>query len=445
MKYLSVLTVFAFALLMSVSLASAQISIDLPANNDVINDKSINYEVTITGIPSDLVTQFTVSLVDASTGKTLRVSSERSGDKYLTGTFDNVPDGDYYVYAKFNNSTGIESDMVEVTVDNPFELDLYDPTPENGAVINSLNIDDSNIVAIGSKVSHVTITFVNASGESIEVFNDNTKETDYSISDSWDSEELVDGEYDFTVFAMYNGGVVNQSYTRHVTIKATVPTAEFEDVVLPETVDEDTEFSFSVFNVSVSENPVKVRVTASGTGGFKILGTHSFANLTAEELDFTSIIPNPGVYDITLTVFDNYGNSESYDLGEMNVNDLPDPEVSERRRGGRNGNSADDNIVNTSRYNLRTEYLDEDAEDETETVPEEEGTEEQTNFFSAITGAVTGAFATPSRAILTFIIVVVIIYAAVKIRGYIVADESKSKKKKNGKGKEKEEQEVDSE
>lgn len=429
-----------FLLMGLVSAASVDFVAPTP-DNDIITNGVIDYKAQVSDVTVDQVVDFDVVLY-TSTYDYVSGNEDWSDVLSVEGSFSSLEDGQYILYAGVTFLDGTDEFSTQlITLDRDYQLNnpisaLYsDPTPANGSVVNSYNVNTAKIIAVADQtVDEMILMVFNSSGELI--YNDSipdVKKSQFLISDIWN--QVGDGTYTYHV-AVFDGDedpAESQTKTRTITIKAVVPTASDITVAgIPESVNEDTVFSFSA-DLIVSEQPVKVRAVAQNGLKSASLGFNDVTDLELENLSFSGAIAEPGQYKVSIIVSDSYGNSNKYEVGNVSVSDVAEPvgEQEPVRRNGRRNNNNDDNDVNNtrppSRFNLTLGELPNEEEPE----EKEEQTDENPGLLSFITGAVTGAFSTPPRAILTFIIIVVIIYAIVKIRGYVVAEEEKPKK--NGK------------
>jgi hypothetical protein len=455
MNKITTITLFAFAFLLAMSsfaiAAERDINFTEPSQNQVIEESNVDYEVMIE-FPAEDISEYDISLFNSNDeflGGSIGFERNHTG-----GTFIIEQDGDYYIKATFTLGDGTMvidtvSFSVDFSINNP-EIKILgykNPTPFNNGLINSHNIDTAKIIAVSNKEAE---TFT------VNIWNDtnnwsfeepNTFETDFDFIKYWNI-DLYDGVYYFNTNASISNLVISDvSATRTITIKATVPNATYDNYTYPSSVNEDTSFSIEFENFQVSESNLTVYVRVNGVG--ENIGDQELDEMQYDELSLTGSISDPGVYDLALVIADNYGNSESYELGNITVNDVPDANpTQDENNGGGGGGSNDEETEPVLVKSWNLVKVEEEVQEENDTETTEEETEKG-NAVSFITGAVTGAFSTPPRAILTFIIIVVIIYAIVKIRGYMVADDkAASKKNANGKKTKKlkeEAEEVDSE
>lgn len=429
-KLVSALSIF--LALMLVSLVSAQ---EVTYNSPIegyIYEQIVNYDVYV-DYPSENITNVQIALFDSDDNYITGISL--SGVNQTQGTFTMPNDGDYYIYSSFllDESTLVEKRVyfsVNFGIDNPLSISYADPTPENGTLVNSHNINSAAIKAVINKIGNLNLTIYNSTFKDVISYN-NAGETNFALSN------LYDGLYNFYVEAWFGEASVI-SPERTVRVKATIPTLSNISVSgLPENINEDVSFSFTA-SFLPSELPVTVMFLAT-----EKMRQYSFAemrleNYSGESLTFTSSrgVTEPGAFNAKLMVLDDYGNLKIYSLdNNITVDDVAEPPTTptgDNAAGGGGRGGGGGRTILVPKLNKTNVTLPENITKEETKESESEVEPEKKSFGSWITGAVIGAFSKPSTAVLTILIIIAIIYIGVRARNYMHSDSGK-KQKKNGK------------
>ncbi|MEI6850278.1 MAG: hypothetical protein WCK29_04535, partial [archaeon] len=363
------------------------------------------YNVSV-NVTDDNIALVRVSLLDSSFNT---LSSNDDYVNYTSGSFDSLNDGLYYIYVEvtLNDSTKFDNAayLTNFTISSPITIVYSDPTPLNGSLLNS-NVNSLNITAVTNKITmdNFTIYLLDANG-SIVNYSDVSNQSSNSLY--LNLSNIPDGNYTFLAEVDYNSTYNATSDIRNLTIKRTLPNI--------------TSLSVTGLPSSITPNQTVADIIASFVPseflkffGFKAVfnGTHNLGsysnltNLTGEQLNFTiSNLTALGDYQLYFTFSDNYGNYNSVNISNLTV---ANPIVISNVGGGRTGGFR--NLPELNNTNLTLP--------ENTTAPISNQTNSTTpTFFSAITGAVTGALGSASFwGIIALVIVVGAGYWLVMVR-----------------------------